>query len=112
MAVTVEHARTEGDRTMAKIRLNKRSQVTIPKAIVEQLHLEEGDQLQVSLDEDGRIILEPTVAVPRSQAWFWTEKWQAEEREAEEDIRAGRYDVIRNADDLDKYFEALKNDED
>jgi hypothetical protein len=26
----------------------------------------------------------------RSQAWFWTPEWQAKEREADEDIAAGR----------------------
>lgn len=26
-----------------------------------------------------------------SQAWFWTERWQAMEREVDEDIAAGRY---------------------
>lgn len=25
------------------------------------------------------------------QAWFWTKEWQAGEREADEDIRLGRY---------------------
>ncbi len=26
----------------------------------------------------------------KSQAWFWTPEWQAKEREADEDIAAGR----------------------
>ena len=29
-------------------------------------------------------------SIPRSQAYFWTAAWQAEERRADEEIRAGR----------------------
>ena len=32
------------------------------------------------------------------QAWYWTDTWQAKEREADEDLRAGRY---ADADDID-----------
>jgi len=32
------------------------------------------------------------------QAWYWTDTWQAKEREADEDLRAGRY---VDADDTD-----------
>lgn len=33
------------------------------------------------------------VAVPAGQAWFWSERWQRMEREAEADVAAGR--VVR-----------------
>ncbi len=32
------------------------------------------------------------VEIDPAQAWFWTPEWQAHEREADEDIAAGRYD--------------------
>lgn len=35
---------------------------------------------------------------PKDQAWFWTPEWQAGEREADEDIRAGRTTRYENAD--------------
>jgi hypothetical protein len=38
--------------------------------------------------------------VDKEQAWFWTRRWQEGEREAEEDIRAGRvhnFDSARQA---------------
>ncbi|WP_241990079.1 MULTISPECIES: hypothetical protein [unclassified Streptomyces] len=38
------------------------------------------------------------------QAWFWTERWQAGEREASEDIAAGR--TTRHAD-VDAMFAHL-----
>lgn len=28
--------------------------------------------------------------ISRDQAWFWTEEWQAKEREADQDIQRGR----------------------
>lgn len=34
------------------------------------------------------------------QAWFWTEEWQAKEREADEDIAVGRVRTFDNAEDL------------
>ncbi|MEJ5315130.1 MAG: hypothetical protein WHS45_12210 [Anaerolinea sp.] len=35
-----------------------------------------------------------------SQAYFWTPSWQEGEREAEEDLRAGRVCMFENVDDL------------
>jgi hypothetical protein len=38
------------------------------------------------------------------QAWFWTDRWQAMEREADEAIAAGRVQRFEDAEDL---FSAL-----
>ncbi|MEK7441659.1 MAG: hypothetical protein AABZ78_12740 [Chloroflexota bacterium] len=35
-----------------------------------------------------------------SQAYFWSESWQQAEREADEDIRAGRTTRFDSVDDL------------
>ena len=40
------------------IELRKKSQITIPKEIVDQLHLQEGDHLEISV-KDGAVLLEP-----------------------------------------------------
>lgn len=34
------------------------------------------------------------------QAWYWTDAWQAKEREADEDLRAGRYVTTDDIDTL------------
>lgn len=81
------------------IRFKKRSQITIPKEFVDALQLNEGDRLECRL-EDGKIVIVPTVEIPKDQAWFWTEEWQKEEREADEDIKAGRVKSFDNAEDL------------
>ena len=40
------------------------------------------------------------------QAYFWTEEWQRGEREADEDLREGRY---CDFDDPEKLLEHLRN---
>ncbi len=67
------------------IRFKKKSQVTIPKAMADELGLQEDDLLEARL-EDGKIVLIPTVAIPKDQAWYWSEEWQAEEREVNEQM--------------------------
>ncbi|MBC7813858.1 MAG: hypothetical protein H7175_22070 [Burkholderiales bacterium] len=34
------------------------------------------------------------------QLWFWTDEWQAGERQVDEDLKAGRYEVFDNLDDF------------
>ena len=39
---------------------------------------------------DGVIELRPQLTIDQSQAWFWSDRWQKMEFEAEEDIKGGR----------------------
>lgn len=48
--------------------------------------------------------MRPQLPVPADQAWFWTERWQQMEREADEDINAGR---IRTADSTEEFLDKL-----
>jgi antitoxin MazE len=84
---------------MSKIRDN--SQITIPKNIMDKLDLKKGDTISIELRDD-EIVLKPVVIINKSQAWFWSKKWQKEEREAEDDIKAGRIKSFGNTDDLMK----------
>ncbi|HZK85171.1 MAG TPA: hypothetical protein VFC58_10935 [Desulfosporosinus sp.] len=34
------------------------------------------------------------------QSWFWTEKWQAEEQEVDEEIKTGQISSPQNAEDF------------
>ena len=47
------------------IDLRKKSQITIPKEIVDELNLQEGDHLKVSV-KDGAIIIEPVAVYSKS----------------------------------------------
>ncbi len=84
--------------TILQIRSN--GQITLPAAIRRQARLEEGDALEVAIEEDGTIRLKPVVVIDRSQAYFWSERWQEAEREVDEDIRAGRFKDFDNIEDL------------
>ncbi len=82
------------------VQLASNGRITLPGSIRRKVGLSEGDLLRVEVTEDGRIVLTPVVAVDRSQAYFWTSRWQEGEREAEEDLRAGRVSTFDNVDDL------------
>jgi AbrB family looped-hinge helix DNA binding protein len=71
------------------IQVRKKAQVTLPQSVRAKLNIEEGDFLDVSVSR-GEIILKVKKLIDKDQAWFWTERWQQGEREAEEDIREGR----------------------
>jgi AbrB family looped-hinge helix DNA binding protein len=84
--------------TVLQIREN--GQITLPSSIRRQTHLKAGDLLEVHVNEDGTICLIPKVAIDRSQAYFWTRRWQDGERQADEDIQAGRVNRFEGVDDL------------
>jgi len=43
---------------MARVKVTRNYQVTIPREVREKVGLREGDYLEVSLDERGRIVME------------------------------------------------------
>jgi len=89
--------------TVLQIRSN--GQITLPTAVRRRAGLKEGDLLEVVLDDDGSVHLIPKIAIDRSQAYFWTERWQAGERDAEEDLRAGRTRSFESVDDAITYLD-------
>ncbi|OAT87036.1 hypothetical protein [Desulfotomaculum copahuensis] len=50
-------------------------------------------------------------AVFDDQSWFWTPEWQAAEKEADDDIAAGRVYRYDNVDDLIRSVRDRKNRE-
>ena len=65
--------------------------MTIPAAVREAARIEEGDPIEVEVVADG-ILLRPMKVIDATQAWFWTPEWQEGERQADEDLAAGRFD--------------------
>jgi AbrB family looped-hinge helix DNA binding protein len=85
---------------MAKlVKVRSKAQVTIPSSIKKKLQIEEGDLLE--MDVRGReLVITVKKVVPKDQAWFWTERWQEGERQADADIAAGRtrrFDTMKDA---------------
>lgn len=75
-----------------------RGSITRPADVRRRYHLDEpGAQVEVIGRSDGVIELHPVLPRRADQAWFWTDRWQAMEREAEEDIAAGRTRVFDSA---------------
>jgi AbrB family looped-hinge helix DNA binding protein len=71
------------------VQLRKKAQLTLPQSVRQKLGIEEGDFLDVRV-RSGEIVLKVKRLVDKEQAWFWSERWQRGEKEAEEDIRSGR----------------------
>jgi len=81
------------------VRVTRGGQVTIPADLRRQVGIEIGDYVEVRLEE-GHLVLLPKQVIDKDQAWFWTEEWQAAEREAEDDLRAGQVKEFGTLDEL------------
>ena len=84
---------------ISEIRIN--SQITIPKHIMKKLSLKKGDKVEFDIQGDS-IVVKPVLIIDKAQSWFWTKKWQDEEKEADKDIKAGRVKTFDNVNDLMK----------
>jgi len=75
---------------MAIVQILKQRQITLPTSICKSLHLSIGDLLDTYVDKHA-IVLKPKKNITKpDQSWFWTQKWQMKEREADKDIAEGR----------------------
>ena len=79
----------------------KRGLIAFTPELRKRLRLDEpGAQLEVQELPDGTFRIRGAVAVPSDQAWFWTDRWQQMEREADLDIAAGRVKQYESVDDM------------
>ncbi|MGH3489431.1 MAG: AbrB/MazE/SpoVT family DNA-binding domain-containing protein [Actinopolymorphaceae bacterium] len=77
-----------------------KGQVTIPQQIRKALHVGEGDDVAFTVEPDGRVLLVGMKSIPADQAWFWTEEWQAGEREASEQVARGEGTKYEDVEDF------------
>jgi len=87
------------------VRLSPRGTITIPKKLRQSLS--DDTLLEAIRRDDGVIELRPQAVIDADQAWFWTERWQQMEREADEDIAAGR---VKTYDDVESFLAALESE--
>ena len=80
------------------VQIRKKAQLTLPASVRQKLGIEEGDFVDVQI-KDGDIVLKVMKLINREQAWFWTQRWQNGEKEAEEDIHSGRVHKFENSGD-------------
>ncbi len=79
--------------------LRSKSQITLPSSIIKELDLKTGDKIELTI-EDGRIVITPVITVPKSQAWYWSKKWQDMEKQADTEREQGKIKKFDNIDDL------------
>jgi len=60
------------------------------------------DRLPEGAVDGAAILLEEITdgRIDPEQAWFWTREWQAKEREADDDLTAGRVTTFKSDDEL------------
>jgi antitoxin MazE len=91
---------------VATTKMTRNFQVTVPKAAREQLGLGQGDIFAVEV-RGNDLVLKRQHLVDADQAWFYTEEWQAGEREVDEAIARGEViGPFKTADDLMDHVEA------
>ena len=81
------------------VELKAKSQVTIPKDIVNSMDLNQGDQFEV-MDDNGKIILTPVAIYPE----HIIKNLKAQVNEIKESIKNGTQPVF---DSIDSLFEEL-----
>jgi len=85
-------------------KLTRHGQITIPASVRKELGVEEGDLVEIEV-VDEKAVLTPKSLVDKNQAYFWTKKWQDAEKEADEDVRAGR---VQGFDSVEELIKDLK----
>jgi bifunctional DNA-binding transcriptional regulator/antitoxin component of YhaV-PrlF toxin-antitoxin module len=97
--------RTEEGRSQYVALSGSRGSITLPAHLRRRYRLDEpGAQVEVIDRPDGVIELHPVLPHRADQAWFWTDRWQAMEREVEEDGAAGR---TRVSESIEAMFEDI-----
>jgi antitoxin PrlF len=102
--VKTKHDEAAGRDIVGRSVLRKNAQLTVPAQVRATLHIEEGDEVEFQVTESGEVMLRGMTSIPADQRWFWTEQWQAGEREASEQIARGE---VTHHDDVDDLFNDL-----
>jgi AbrB family looped-hinge helix DNA binding protein len=89
------------------IELRKKSQVTIPKELVNQLNLQEGDNLDISI-KDGVIIIEPVAVYAKS----YIQKLEDTVMRINEEPSKYNVGPFKSVEEVINYLEELDEDTD
>ncbi len=81
------------------IKVREKGQITLPLYMRKKVHIEKGSIVLAKVI-DNTIVLIPQETIDKDQAWFWTERWQKLEAEAEQDIREGKVKSFDSVEDL------------
>lgn len=81
-------------------RVRRKGQITLPAAVREAAHIQEGSLLELTVTSDGAVMLRPKLLVDAGDAWYWTPEWQAGEREADAEIARGEGRIRRTDEEF------------
>ncbi len=88
--------------------VQSRGTVALPPDLRRKYGLDRpGAQVEITEREDGVLEVRPLVAVPVTQAWFWTEDWQNREREVDAHLARGEVTVHADVDAFLGHLDAL-----
>ena len=85
--------------------IGKRGVLYMPKEILKEFRLNEGDYVEAYGTKDG-IVLKPKALVDKDQAWFMSPKWQKMEKEADEEIKKGKIKKFKSVKAAIEYLDA------
>jgi len=81
------------------IKVREKGQITLPLYMRKKVHIEKGSIVLAKII-DNTIVLIPQETIDKDQAWFWTERWQKLEAEAENDIHQGKIKTFDSVENL------------
>lgn len=88
--------------------MQSRGTVALPPDLRKKYALDKpGAQVEVTEREDGVIEVRPLIAVPASQAYYWSEDWQAREREVDAHLARGACTEHADVEDFLAHLDAL-----
>jgi bifunctional DNA-binding transcriptional regulator/antitoxin component of YhaV-PrlF toxin-antitoxin module len=88
------------------VSVQSRGTIALPAELRRRLHLDEpGAQVVLDEREDGVVELRAVLPIPAEQRWYWTERWQAMEREVDDHAAAGRTTTLPDADALFEHLD-------
>jgi AbrB family looped-hinge helix DNA binding protein len=80
-------------------KVTRNGQITLPAVIRRNMGIEEGDLIEIEVSGD-KAVLVPKKLIDKSQSYFWTEKWQENEKVADADIKARNMKTFDSAEEL------------
>jgi len=89
--------------------IKRRYTLTIPKSIREKIQVKEGEYVKAEIKGQS-LVLTPVRVIKRDQEYFWTKEWQEGEREADEDIKAGRLSRAYKKNEIDQFVRDLRRE--
>ena len=93
---------------MSEAAVTTDGQLSLPAEARAALHLSVVGSVDVEVLADGVVLLRGR---DPGQAWFWTPEWQAGEREADEDLTAGRSDVFDSDEEFARRLAQVSTDD-